>query len=246
MTDDQRLAAELATEAGRRLVGLRGRMAGEAAHEVRDAGDASSHEFLVARLADARPDDAVLSEEGRDDPARLDARRLWIVDPLDGTREYGEPGRIDWAVHVALWERGSLVAAAVALPAEEVTFSAGGELPERAEPQRPLRMVVSRSRPPLFVDEVARRIGAVTLPHGSAGGKAMAVVRGDADIYLHAGAMREWDSAAPAGVAAAAGLHVSRFDGSPLQFNTPRAITDQLLICPPSVAEEVMAAIAAR
>ena len=246
MTEDQRLAADLAAEAGQRLVELRGRMAAEAAHDVRDAGDQSSHEYLVAELARRRPDDAVLSEEGEDDPARLDAERLWIVDPLDGTREYGEPGRSDWAVHVALWEGGQLTAAAVALPAERVTYAVGGDLPRRQAPNRPLRMVVSRSRAPEFVHDLALRIGAVTVPHGSAGGKAMAVVRGDADVYVHAGSMREWDAAAPAGVAEAAGLHVSRFDGSPLEFNTRAAITDQLLVCHRTVAAEVMAAIAAR
>jgi len=101
--DDHVLARDLAAEAGRRLVELRTR--GGDPDVLRKAGDRLSHEFLTAALADRRPGDVVLSEEGADNPVRLGARRVWIVDPLDGTREFGEPGRTDWAVHVALWEK---------------------------------------------------------------------------------------------------------------------------------------------
>ena len=123
--DDHALARELAEEAGRRLLELRaGGGFSDEPDLLRKAGDRQSHEFLTAELARRRPGDVVLSEEGADDPARLAAERVWIVDPLDGTREFGEPGRTDWAVHVALWERraaqgaGDLTAGAVALPAQ--------------------------------------------------------------------------------------------------------------------------------
>ena len=160
----------------------------------------------------------MLSEEGVDDARRLSADRVWIVDPLDGTREFGEGDRNDWAVHVALWERGALVAGAVALPAQGVTLDSGSPPPLPAAGD-PLRLVVSRTRPPELVTALAERLGAELVPMGSAGAKAMSVLQGRADAYVHGGGQYEWDSAAPVAVAAAAGLHTSRLDGSPLVYN---------------------------
>ena len=243
MGSDDELARALAGEAGRRLVALRGR--GDAG-DLRAAGERSSHEFLTSELARLRPADAVLSEEGKDDPARLAADRVWIVDPLDGTREFGEPGRSDWAVHVALWERGDLTAGAVALPAQGRVLSTA-EPPTRHEPPRtatqPLRIVVSRSRPPAFAALVAEDIGAALVPLGSAGAKAAAVILGEADAYLHGGGQYEWDSAAPVAVARAAGLHTSRLDGSRLEYNQGSPWQPDILICPGKIADRLLSAI---
>lgn len=256
-TDDARLAAELATAAGELLLHLRGEMGFDEPTALRKAGDRRSHELLVAELSRSRPDDAVLSEEGADDRSRLGADRVWIVDPLDGTNEYGEEGRTDWAVHVALWERGSdpatfgLTAAAVALPGLGRTLTTAGEstgaafapLPRRAAFDGAPRLAVSRSRRPAWFDDVASRTGAVDVPLGSAGMKAMSVVLGDSDAYVHSGRMKEWDSAAPVVAAAAAGLHVSRLDGSPLTFNTEERLTLDLVICHPDLADRLLAAV---
>lgn len=244
--DDATLARDLATRAGHLLLQLRARMGHDDPGSLRAAGDLHSHEFLLAELTAARPGDVVLSEEGTDDLSRLDADRVWIVDPLDGTSEFGEGGRTDWAVHVALWERAhdGLTAAAVALPARRTTLSTDGHYPPVPPIGKPPRLAMSRSRPPSFVGEVAARVGAVLTPIGSAGMKAMAILLGEADMYLHRGRMKEWDSAAPAAVAAAAGLHVSRLDGSALEFNTEERLTPDLLICQPSLAEPVLAAVA--
>jgi 3'(2'), 5'-bisphosphate nucleotidase len=208
---------------------------------VKDAGDTTSHDFIVAALAERFPDDAVLSEEGADDPARLDAPRVWIVDPLDGTREFSEPGRSDWAVHVALVEAGQVIAAAVALPALGRTFTAVPP-PPQSPPigERAPRLVVSRSRPPAITGPLRHELGAELVPLGSAGAKAMAVVVGEVDVYAHHGGQFEWDSAAPVGVAAAAGLHVSRLDGSPLRYNRPDPWLPDLLICKPELADRVL------
>jgi 3'(2'), 5'-bisphosphate nucleotidase len=243
--DDHRLAQVLATEAGQLLVGLRASLAATGVDnaELRTQGDRSSHELLVAALARARPDDAVLSEEGADDAARLDAERVWIVDPLDGTREFGEAGRTDWAVHVALVIDGRVEAAAVALPARELTLTAVPPPPSpgsAAHTGRP-RVVVSRTRPPAVAEELAARLHGDLVPLGSAGAKAMAVVLGEADVYAHSGGQYEWDSAAPVGVAAAAGLHVSRLDGSPLVYNRPEPWLPDLLICRSDLADAVLA-----
>jgi len=217
---------------------------------LRDAGDQHSHEFLAAELERLRPQDVVLSEEGRDDRTRLDADRVWIVDPLDGTREFGEDGRTDWAVHVALWERsavdnglGGLTASAVALPARRMTLSTDGRFPPLPPTGEPARIAVSRSRKPRWVDPLAEAIDAMPVPIGSAGMKAMSILLGEADAYVHSDQMKEWDSAAPAAVAAAAGLHVSRLDGSALQFNTPERLTLDLLICQPSLADVILAGV---
>jgi len=246
------LAAALATEAGELLVQLRAQSGSLEPRELKDLGDARAQELLAARLGELRPGDAVLSEEALDDPARLRADRVWIVDPLDGTREYGEPPRTDWAVHVALWERtgpgtGELTAGAVALPAQGRTLSSTSPGAPAVRPNgRPLRMVVSRTRAPEMVQAVARQLGAELVPLGSAGAKTMAVVLGDADIYLHAGGQYEWDSAAPVAVARAAGLHTSRIDGSPLVYNRPDPLLPDLLVCPPELAARVLDAVAAQ
>lgn len=234
-SDDHADAARLADEAGRLLLAIRA--AGGAT--MRDEGDRRSHALLTARLHELHPGDAVLSEEGADDPARLGAERVWIVDPLDGTREFGEPPRTDWAVHVALVVDRTPVAGAVALPAQGVTFTT--LRPATPTPPHPTpRILVSRTRPPVWATQLAAVLDAELVPMGSAGAKAMAVVQGTADIYAHAGGQYEWDSAAPVAVAAAAGLHCSRIDGTPLRYNQPRPWLPDLLICRPEWAERVI------
>jgi 3'(2'), 5'-bisphosphate nucleotidase len=185
----------------------------------------------------------VLSEESADDPRRHDADRLWIIDPLDGTTEFGEPGRTDWAVHVALWQRGrGLTEGAVALPARGMTLSTADPLPELHAPPDHPRLAVSRTRRPAWVVDVAERVGGVLTPIGSAGMKAMSILLGEADAYMHSGPMKEWDSAAPVAVAARAGLHVGDLVGGELEFNKPSRLTDQLLVCHPSLADPLLAA----
>jgi 3'(2'), 5'-bisphosphate nucleotidase len=243
ISDDDRLAADLAAAAGRGLLALRN-LGGGDPDELRHAGDRSSHEYLAAELARHRPGDAVLSEEGADDPARLTARRVWIVDPLDGTREFGEPGRTDWAVHVALWEDGELTAGAVALPAQGEVLSTADPVPRRPAPSSAtVRLVVSRSRPPGFIARLADKIGAEVVPLGSAGAKAAAVIRGDAEVYVHSGGQYEWDSAAPVAVALAAGLHASRIDGSKLVYNQAVPSVPDILICQAALADTLLEAI---
>lgn len=243
--NDMQLAARLAHEAGLRLVELRERLWRDGAHhwDVMDHGDAASHHYIAEQLRLHRPDDAVLDEEGKEDPRRFDADRVWIIDPLDGTREYGEPGRHDWAVHVALWDRDHFAAGAVGLPAVDLvlTTDPAPVLPSVDRP-RP-RLITSRSRAPYAAVIVANALNCDAVRLGSAGAKAMAVVLGEADIYLHDGGMYQWDSAAPAAVAAAAGLHVSRIDGSPLVYNQPDPWLPDLLICRPEYADRVLAAL---
>jgi len=244
---DAAFASDIATSAGALLLELREELKDADPKELRTAGDARSQTLLAQLLGKGRPEDAVLSEEAEDDQVRLQSDRVWIIDPLDGTREYGEPPRDDWAVHVALWERGKgLTTCAVALPAQGVTLATGADLPARdPAPSRP-RLVVSRTRAPEFVTAVAERLGGELVPMGSAGAKTMAIVQGRADVYVHAGAMHEWDTAAPAVVAAAAGLHVCRFDGSALEFNTADALTTELVICLPELADQVLEAVRAQ
>jgi 3'(2'), 5'-bisphosphate nucleotidase len=260
--DDHALAADLAERAGRLLLELRA--TGGDPDVLRKAGDRQSHEFLMAELAKARPGDAVLSEEGIDDKARLTADRVWIVDPLDGTREFGEPGRSDWAVHVALWARdapaplgqgpesspaaagaGDLIAGAVALPAQGRVLSTATPMtfPAGDGAQRPLRMVVSRSRASDLVKNVAARIRAELVPCGSAGAKAATVVLGENDVYLHSGGFYEWDTAAPVAVARANGFHVSRIDGSPVVYNQEDPFLPDILVCRPAIAPVLLNAI---
>jgi len=243
---DDALARDLAVAAGQSLVDLRVRWRpgdGDDAAALRRTADRQSHEFLVAELARLRPGDAVLSEEGADDPARLTASRVWIVDPLDGTREYGEPGRTDWAVHVALWERGELTAGAVALPAQDRVLSTADPISPSQNRHEPVRLLVSRSRPPEFVQELAERLGAELVPMGSAGAKAAAVIDGQADAYVHSGGQYEWDSAAPVAVARAAGLHASRIDGSSLRYNQAHPSVPDILISTAGLAPTLLATI---
>uniref|UniRef100_UPI001835567C 3'(2'),5'-bisphosphate nucleotidase CysQ n=1 Tax=Sporichthya sp. TaxID=65475 RepID=UPI001835567C len=215
---------------------------------LRKAGDAAAQELLAERLTVARPDDAVLSEEARDNPIRLGADRVWIIDPLDGTREFGE-GRHDWAVHVALWERaagpeGDLTVGAVALPGRGLVLgSAGLTVPEPAD--GPLRIAVSRTRPPAVAVAVAEALNAELVPMGSAGYKVTAVVLGEVDAYIHGGGQYEWDSAAPVAVARAAGVHTSRLDGSPLRYNRPDPLLPDLVIARAELGAPLLAAIAA-
>lgn len=245
--DDHTLAAELASEAGERLLRLRKTRGFADPRALRDEGDATSHRFLTDALARLRPADSVLSEEAtqaeRADKRRLTADRVWIIDPLDGTREFAEEGRTDWAVHVALWERGTLVAGAVALPAQERTLSTAD--PPKLPPGVPgrIRIAVSRSRPPEFVSELARRVGGEMVQIGSAGAKISAVLTGEVEAYVHAGGQYEWDSAAPVAVALAAGAHASRIDGSPLTYNNGDPFLPDILVSLPELAPTLLAGI---
>ncbi len=238
LQSDVMLAGQIATIAGNLLLELQrsGLFAGKA---LGKAGDRTANAFIMEALAAQRPDDAVLSEEERDNPIRLAARRVWIVDPLDGTREYGE-AREDWAVHVALSIDGAPAAGAVALPALGQTFISAPGLTVPAAPARP-RMLVSRTRPAAEAVAVAEALGAALVPMGSAGAKTMAILRGEADIYLHSGGQYEWDNCAPAAVALAAGLHVSRIDGTPLAYNNADPYLPDLLICRKADAERILA-----
>ena len=247
--DDHALAARLAGETGQLLVELRARMIDQEAAPaaIKDAGDLAAHRFIMTTLTAERPHDAVLSEEGaqQSGPAlqqRLSAERTWIVDPLDGTREFGEHPRIDWAVHIALVIGGSPVAGAVALPAEHLTLGTDPApvLPEVDAGARP-RVIVSRTRRPPAAQRLAKELDADYIEMGSAGAKAMAVVRGTADIYAHSGGQFEWDSCAPVAVAEAAGLHCSRLDGSPLVYNNADPYLPDLLICRSEWAERCLA-----
>jgi 3'(2'), 5'-bisphosphate nucleotidase len=247
-TDDA-FAAYLAEGAGEVLLRLRAETGFDDPTALRAAGDKQAHDWITTQLATHRPDDAVLSEEGeRHDPRRLDADRVWIVDPLDGTREFGEEGREDWAVHIALWERGAeapsqITAAAIALPAAGMTLSTAHN---PAYPQRKpgrLRFVASRTRPPALMTAVAEMLDAEIVPMGSAGAKIAAVILGDVDAYIHAGGQWEWDNAAPVGVAFATGLYASRIDGSPLNYNGADPKLPDLVVCRQDLAADILSAI---
>jgi 3'(2'), 5'-bisphosphate nucleotidase len=269
MTDDHALAARIAQDCGVVLLDLRSRGVDGGARALGAEGDRRSNEALNAALADARPLDAVLSEEGGSAPGRPDraqADRVWVVDPLDGTREYSE-GRSDFAVHVALVVAGQPVAGAVALPGEGLVFATGGRSSSGAGPgarqdngpgagpgpapgpgadaggTSPVRVAVSRTRPPDEATLVETRLGAELVPMGSAGAKAMAVVRGTVDAYIHAGGQYEWDSAAPVAVARAHGLHASRLDGSPLVYNRPDPWLPDLLVCRTELVDAILEAL---
>jgi len=240
MTDAE-LAAHLAKIAGNILIEVRdsGMFTGKA---LGKAGDQTANQFLINALREQRPDDGLLSEESRDTDERLSKDRVWIVDPVDGTREYGE-ARTDWAVHVALCVNGRPETGAVALPGLGIVLRSDAPIALPALPQRP-RMVVSRTRPAAEAVAVSDTIGAELIGMGSAGAKSMAVVRGEAEIYLHTGGQYEWDSAAPAAVALAHGLHASRIDGSPLVYNNADTYMPDLLICRAEWAEQVLAEVA--
>jgi 3'(2'), 5'-bisphosphate nucleotidase len=242
---DARLAARLAEQAGELLLAVRENADGTDPKALGKRGDVQSNEFLLRELAAARPEDAVLSEESADSARRLSADRVWIIDPLDGTREFGLGGRSDWAVHIALWQRGAgITDAAVAQPAWPAVYASDDAVAQTRSRARPL-FLVSDTRPPSFAEPVARALDADLAPMGSAGAKAMAVLRGEADGYLHGGGQWEWDSAAPVGVAAAAGLHTSRVDGSALTYNNDRPYLPDLLICRIELAGPILTAIAA-
>jgi 3'(2'), 5'-bisphosphate nucleotidase len=243
--DDHAFAAWAATVAGALLQEVRGQ--GLEGRALKDAGDRAAHDLLMELCARHRPADAVMSEESKASIAnvdRLDADRVWIIDPLDGTREFSEPPRDDWAVHVALWERGDLTAGAVAQPGLDATFDTGH--PPTVPPRtaaRP-RIAVSRTRPPAFVDALAAELDAELVPMGSAGAKVISVVRDVTDAYVHAGGQYEWDSAAPVAVARAAGLHTSRIDGSPLVYNQRDVLLPDLVVCRPELAGPILEHIA--
>ena len=244
---DAALATELAQEAGDLLLSIRDNV-GRLAVDRRQLGRYADHRantLILDRLAAVRPDDAVLSEEEVDDRVRVSAPRVWIIDPLDGTREF-MMGRDDWAVHVALWTAGSgITAAAVALPAMGQVFATDPAVVPPARPgNRHTLILVSPTRPPWFAPAVAREIGAELVTMGSAGAKAMAVLCGYADAYLHASGQREWDSAAPVGVLRAAGFHTSGIDGSELLYNKPDTYVPDFLMCRPELAEPLLTAIA--
>lgn len=244
--DDHQLAAEIAAAAGRLLIAVRTAPA-LGAKPLGEVGDATSHLLIAKLLEQARPDDGVLSEESAPDARRLALRRVWIVDPLDGTREYGEvtEGRSDWAVHVALTEGGRPTACAVALPALGLTLNTAAPPRLAPPPSGRVKILVSRTRPPAVARAAAAALDAELVPLGSAGAKAMAVLRGQAHAYLHAGGQYEWDSCAPVGVALAAGLHASRLDGSPCVYNRPDVSMPDLLVCHPELAAPLLAAVAA-
>jgi len=258
---DAQLAADLAEEAGRLLLVVREEVGHDFPPALGDAGDVRANALLLRRLREERPGDAVLSEEAHDDLTRLHADRVWIIDPLDGTREYSMPRREDWAVHVALWQRtgaagpatsgggaagpatsgggpahGTITDAAVALPALGEVHRSDTAVAPPAPRSGPIRITASSNRPPAVLWLLRDRLDIEFLRIGSAGAKAMAVLRGDADAYIHAGGQWEWDSAAPAGVLQAAGLHATRLDGSPLRYNRPDPYLPDLLMCRPEIA----------
>ncbi|MEV0646793.1 3'(2'),5'-bisphosphate nucleotidase CysQ [Phytomonospora sp. NPDC050363] len=247
-------ARRLAELAGAELLSLRESMGFDDPAKLRAEGDRRAHELIMAELARAHPGDAVLSEEGsgeqgRTGTSRRSAERVWIVDPLDGTREFGEEGNSDWAVHIALWERGAgLSEGAVALPAKGYTLATdeppphpeqGGDVAELGP-----RVAVSRSRPPAFMTELAASTGSRLVPMGSAGAKVAAVVTGTVDAYVHAGGQHEWDSAAPVAVALSAGLHASRINGVALEYNAADPKLPDLMVCRPELAPVLLAELA--
>jgi len=245
---DAEIAAQAASLAGELLLQLRHDAATDTptdSEALRTAGDRDANRAIMKLLANERPEDSLLSEEAADDPRRLIAERVWIIDPLDGTREFGEQDsagvwRDDFAVHVALWERGhGLTLGVVGLPARGVIYSSDARTVVPPSPAGPLRIAVSRTRPPGFIAALESAGSAKLLPMGSAGVKVMAVVSGEADAYIHAGGQYQWDSAAPVAVALAAGLVATRLDGSPLRYNVPELLLPDLVVCHPDRADEV-------
>ena len=242
---DQQLASRVATEAGAMLVELRDELVAEGIHywDLKDEGDVAGHRYIMSALTAARPDDVILSEEAADNRRRLSAKRVWIIDPIDGTTEFAEHPRHDWAIHIALWEAGELTAASVALPTLRVTFDASPAAVVPPSTRAKPLLVTSRSRNPYCAVMVANALGCDVARLGSAGAKAMAIVMGEADIYVHDGGMYQWDSAAPSAVAKAAGLHVSRIDGSPLKYNQESLWLPDFLVCRTEFAEPALKAL---
>jgi 3'(2'), 5'-bisphosphate nucleotidase len=242
---DQELASRVATEAGAMLVELRDELVAEGIHywDLKDEGDVAGHRYIMSALTAARPDDVILSEEAADNRRRLSAERVWIIDPIDGTNEFAEHPRHDWAIHIALWEAGELTAASVALPTLGITFDASPAAVVPPSTRAKPLLVTSRSRNPYCAVMVANALGCDVARLGSAGAKAMAVVMGEADIYVHDGGMYQWDSAAPSAVAKAAGLHVSRIDGSPLEYNKESLWLPDFLVCRTELAEPALNAL---
>lgn len=249
---DAELAADLAADAGKRLLQVRAEIGFDQPWTLGEAGDRQANSLLLRRLQAERPGDAVLSEEAHDDLARLKSDRVWIIDPLDGTREFSTPGRDDWAVHIALWRRSSngqpeITDAAVALPARGNVVYRTDTVTSGAAPAGvpgTLRIAVSATRPPAVLHRIRQTLAIQPVSIGSAGAKAMAVIDGYVDAYLHAGGQWEWDSAAPAGVMLAAGMHASRLDGSPLRYNQLDPYLPDLLMCRAEVAPILLGAIA--
>jgi 3'(2'), 5'-bisphosphate nucleotidase len=247
---DAALAAEIAQEAGELLLTVRDEIGYYDPYELGDAGDAIANKLILARLRAARPDDKILSEEAADDLSRVDADRVWIVDPVDGTWEFSKRGHVDWAVHIALWQRsggpdGAITDAVVGLPAVGEVHRSDTVTPPPPRDDGPIRIATSANRPPPIVWWLREHLDVRLIGIGSAGAKAMAVVRGDVDAYIHAGGQWEWDSAAPAGVVQAAGLHASRIDGSPLLYNRRDPYLPDLLMCRPELADALLDAIRA-
>jgi len=242
---DQQLASRVATEAGAMLVELRDELVAEGIHywDLKDEGDVAGHRYIMSALTAARPDDVILSEEAADNRRRLSAKRVWIIDPIDGTTEFAEHPRHDWAIHIALWEAGELTAASVALPTLRVTFDASPAAVVPPSTRAKPLLITSRSRNPYCAVMVANALGCDVARLGSAGAKAMAIVMGEADIYVHDGGMYQWDSAAPSAVAKAAGLHVSRIDGSPLKYNQESLWLPDFLVCRTEFAEPALKAL---
>lgn len=247
---DAEIAIKAASLAGELLLQLRQGVATDtatASEALQTAGDRDANRAILELLANDRPDDGILSEEAADDLGRLSAERVWIIDPLDGTREFGERDsagvwRDDFAVHVALWRRDhGLTLGVVGLPARGLIYSSDVRTVVPPSPAGPLRIAVSRTRPPGFVAALESAGDATLLPMGSAGVKVMAVVSGEADAYIHAGGQYQWDSAAPVAVALAAGLVATRLDGSPLRYNVPELLLPDLVVCHPDRADEARA-----
>jgi 3'(2'), 5'-bisphosphate nucleotidase len=240
---DAALAAAVAAEAGELLLGVRDEVGFYDPYYLGDVGDMRANALILDRLRAHRPDDAVLSEEAVDDLSRVQADRVWIVDPVDGTHEFSLPGHDDWAVHIALWQRaaggpdGGLTDAVVALPATGEVFRSDTVTPPPPRREGPIRIAASASRPPAVLWRLREHLDIQPVRIGSAGAKAMAVVRGDVDAYIHAGGQWEWDSAAPAGVVTAAGLHASRLDGSPMIYNRPDPYLPDFVMCRSELAD---------
>ncbi|MDV3128183.1 3'(2'),5'-bisphosphate nucleotidase CysQ [Mycobacterium sp. 21AC1] len=247
---DADLAAEVAKEAGELLMGIREEIGFYDPYYLGDEGDRRANALILARLAQARPTDSVLSEEATDDLSRVDADRVWIVDPVDGTREFSMPRREDWAVHIALWQRTraggpGLTDAVVALPARGEVYRSDTVVPPPPRGGGPILITASSSRPPAVLWRIREHLDFQMVRIGSAGAKAMAVVRGDVDAYIHAGGQWEWDSAAPAGVVWAAGLHASRLDGSELVYNRADPYLPDFVMCRQELAPLLLDAIGA-